>query len=128
MKYCAATNGFYDPLVNENIPTDAIEITDAKYQELMTGQSNGQRIAPDENGFPTLYDQLPPTNEQLIATCKKRAKMKLTATDYSQTNDVAQDLLNVQEFVEYRAKIRTIFFNPSPNPVWPEEPVAQWRS
>lgn len=127
MKYSASTNGFYDPLVNENIPTDAVEVSEQNYQELLEGQSQGKVIAPNADGHPVLVDPAEPTLEQKLASCKKQAKLKLAATDYSQTNDVAQDLLNVQEFVEYRAKIRAIFFNPSPTPVWPDEPVAVWK-
>lgn len=33
---------------------DAVEITDEYWNELMNAQSEGKRIEPDENGYPSL--------------------------------------------------------------------------
>ncbi len=54
MFYSATTKGFYDPLIHDAMPTDAVEITDAAYQALMDGQAAGSVIAPDSNGHPVL--------------------------------------------------------------------------
>lgn len=62
--YSATTGGFYlDPHPNpENapdIPSDAVEITDEQYNALLDGQSNGQKIIADQNGYPMLEDYPP---------------------------------------------------------------------
>jgi len=57
---------FYDPEINQ-IPQNAVEITEEKWQELLTGQSAGKVIAADSNGNPILQDAPVPTQEQLDA-------------------------------------------------------------
>lgn len=57
MFFSATTNGFYDPAIHgDNIPSDAVEITTERHQELIEGQSQGKRIVADANGFPVLAD------------------------------------------------------------------------
>lgn len=127
MKYSAATNGFYDAL-SPNVPTDAVEISDQTYAELMQGQSIDKQIQPGPNGFPILVERPKPTVDERKQRCKKLARMKLEETDYTQTADVAADLLNVDEFVAYRSVIRGLFFAPIPDPVWPAVPEPKWRT
>ena len=69
----------------------------------------------------------PPTQEELIQQCKDEAKLRLLTTDYSELPDVKANLLNSQDFVAYRAAIRNIYLNPVVDPVWPNEPKAQWQ-
>ncbi len=58
MLYSSSTNGFYHPMVHgNNIPADAVEITDARYAELLDGQSAGQIITAGGDGAPTLQSQ-----------------------------------------------------------------------
>lgn len=54
--YSAITGGFYDPDVNNQIPSDVVEITDEYRWELIAGQSEGKLIAPDNTGYPVLSD------------------------------------------------------------------------
>lgn len=66
MYYSAATGGFYD----EYPPVDAVSITAAAYAKLMEGQSAGQRIVADPQGWPILQDHptpapVPMTKEQV---------------------------------------------------------------
>ena len=68
MFYSKSTGGFYTREIHgDNIPTDAVEITEAEYVALLEGQSQGKRIVADENGRPILQDPPPPTVEQIIA-------------------------------------------------------------
>lgn len=127
MFYSKSTNGFYDPVVNINIPDDAVELSDQTYKELMEGQSQGMLITSDDLGNPILVERPGPTNEQMKAVCASTAKLKLSDTDWSQANDVVPLLANVDEFKSYRAIIRDLALNPVPNPSWPEVPVAIWR-
>jgi hypothetical protein len=57
---------FYDSEINQ-IPQNAVEITEAQWQELLDGQSTGKVIAADSNGNPVLQDAPAPTQEQLDA-------------------------------------------------------------
>lgn len=67
MFYSAQTGGFYDAAIHgNNIPEDAVAITNERHAELMAGQSDGKIISADKNGHPILTDPPPPTAEQVI--------------------------------------------------------------
>ena len=52
--YSPKTRGFYTPEIHgENMPDDVVEISDARWQELLDAQSRGQRLTHNENGLPT---------------------------------------------------------------------------
>ena len=68
MFYSKSTGGFYTRDIHgDNIPADAVEITEAEHAALIEGQSLGKLIVADENGRPILQDPPPPTAEQIIA-------------------------------------------------------------
>ena len=68
MFYSKSTGGFYAREIHgDNIPADAVEITDAEHAALIEGQSQGKVIVADESGRPVLKDPPPPTHEQIIA-------------------------------------------------------------
>ena len=51
--YSKQTNGFYDKEIHgENIPNDAVEISNSKYDELLQEQVTGGIIAGNEQGLP----------------------------------------------------------------------------
>lgn len=59
MFYSKSTGGFYITEIHgENIPADAVEITDEQHAALLQGQTDGQEIAGDDNGFPILIDRV----------------------------------------------------------------------
>lgn len=75
MFYSAKTGGFYiRDIHGDNIPSDAVEITEAEHAALLEGQSQGKRIVADENGYPILQDPPPPTAEQIMARMKARVQ------------------------------------------------------
>lgn len=59
MFYSKQTGGFYRAEIHRNIPADAVSITDAQWQALLNGQSQGKVIAGDANGRPVLQDPTP---------------------------------------------------------------------
>lgn len=62
MIYSSSTGGFYDTAVHgDSIPTDAVEISQEKYEALFQGQRDGMVIVSDDNGYPML--SLPPTED-----------------------------------------------------------------
>ncbi|MFN9280890.1 MAG: DUF4376 domain-containing protein [Betaproteobacteria bacterium] len=57
MFYASSTGGFYHPAIHgDNIPADAVEITDERHAELLLGESQGKLIVADEHGHPQLQD------------------------------------------------------------------------
>jgi hypothetical protein len=45
MYYSPTTKGFYDPEINNDIPSDKVSLTDQQYQDLMTAQAAGKVIS-----------------------------------------------------------------------------------
>lgn len=72
--YSKSTQGFYSKEIHENIPKDAVEITEELHKELLEGQSNGKVINSDEKGHPILVDPTPPTYEELVARVESARK------------------------------------------------------
>tara|TARA_Y100001954_G_scaffold237898_1_gene303244 strand:- start:52475 stop:52903 length:429 start_codon:yes stop_codon:yes gene_type:complete len=59
MKYSPKTNGFYLEIIHgDNIPVDAVEVTDEHYYALMAGQVSGQSIQAGSDGHPILADPI----------------------------------------------------------------------
>ena len=80
MFYSKQTGGFYDRDIHgDNIPADAVEITDAEHAALLEGQSSGKIITADNNGNPVLSDPPPPSANDVI-------KAQIAALEASITN------------------------------------------
>lgn len=63
-----STRGFYSHEDHgDNIPSDAVEISDEKYRELLDGEIAGLQIVADADGQPYLAEYPPPSHEQLQA-------------------------------------------------------------
>lgn len=61
MYYAKSTGGFYDTAIHgDNMPADVVEITAEEHAALLAGQSAGQIITGNENGFPFLQAPPPP--------------------------------------------------------------------
>lgn len=65
--YSATARGFFDPNGSAPIPEDAVEITAAQHEALLTGQEGGREIVPDESGLPVLTDPVPPSLAEVLA-------------------------------------------------------------
>lgn len=86
MFYSPTTGGFYaGDIHGDNIPADAVEITEAEHAALIGGQSQGKRIVADENGYPILQDPPPPTPEQIMAECVNLTQKRLD--DFARTRN-----------------------------------------
>jgi hypothetical protein len=56
-KYSKETGGFYvDAIHGNNIPPDAVAISEEQHTALIEGQVLGKIIVGDENGYPVLQD------------------------------------------------------------------------
>ena len=61
MLYAKSTGGFYDPAIHgDNIPSDAVEITEAEHAALLAGQSAGKIITTGSEGKPILVEPSKP--------------------------------------------------------------------
>ena len=83
MFYSKSTGGFYDAAFHgENIPADAVEISAEVHAELLEGQSSGQQITADDNGYPVAITIEPPapTYEQIVVGLTAAIQAHLDAT------------------------------------------------
>lgn len=126
--YSESTKGFYNHEINgDNIPSDAISITDEYHSFLLTGQADGKVISVVD-GAVVLTDPLPPApaQNQLIAAGL------LYDTDWTTIPDVANPdnspyLGNQAAFISYRNEIRKIAVNPPAGDiVWATQPIPEW--
>ena len=121
--YAGSTNCFYTE--GSDAPSDAVEITDERYQELIAGTATGMIIVADSAGYPEFYVQ---TAEQNKAT----ASSLLSATDWTTIPDVANPinnpyLANQDAFIVYRNEIRKVAVNPvAGNLIWATPPTEDW--
>ena len=85
------TRGFFVTEVHgDNMPTDAVEISDEFHAELIEGQSQGKII--DWSGdVPVLVDVAPPSNEELATMARSKRDVLLTSCDWTQVSDAPVD-------------------------------------
>jgi hypothetical protein len=82
MYYSPSTKGFYSSEIHgDNIPVDAVGISDAYYLELLNGQEEGKQISADENGFPVLItvviDPRPVPEREQLESAQEPTKAEL---------------------------------------------------
>jgi hypothetical protein len=80
--YAKSTGGFYSADIHgDNIPADAVEITDEQHAALLEAQSSGKAITADTNGSPIAVDPLTLlTPTELIAALKGSVQQWLDTT------------------------------------------------
>lgn len=117
--YSPTTGGFYsDEEHAVPRPDDAFEISEAKYNTLMTAQQRGKEIVYTTAG---LTARAPVKTMASIRAARNR---KLRNTDWTQAPDVPETTRAA--YVEYRRALRDVPQN-YPNPeevVWPSPPNA----
>ena len=78
MFYSKSKNGFYSKQIHgNNIPADAVEITNEEHASLLDGQSNGKVITADENGYPVLTDPPKPQPKEITTVTMRQARLAL---------------------------------------------------
>ncbi|EIH4402674.1 tail fiber assembly protein [Escherichia coli] len=130
--FSASTLGFYDFTIHTDIPSDAVEITDDLWQELLEGQAEGKRITADEKGFPELTDLPPLTQQQLTEQAEKLKQALKNEADAEiawrqdavdagiETDKEARELTN---WKKYRVLLMRVDIATAPDISWPVRPV-----
>jgi hypothetical protein len=102
MFYSKSTNGFYTTAIHGvNIPADAVEITNQKYQELMSGQASGQSIKGGSDGKPVLFSAslTPPKPKTKFSAREFLRKLTLQEKIDLKTNEDMQAQLWYDELI-----------------------------
>ena len=74
--YSKITRGFYDSALHgDNIPSDAVALTDEEYNGLFAGLSSGYYIMPGEDGRPYLQAFEQPSEEELLLRWRKNTEV-----------------------------------------------------
>jgi hypothetical protein len=108
-KYSKSTGGFYDTAIHgDNIPADAVEITDEQHAALLEGQSSGKCITADAKGFPVLTDPPAPTDDELAAAVRAERDAKLAACDWTMLADVDLTTAELAAWKAYRQALRDV--------------------
>jgi hypothetical protein len=121
--YSPKTSGFYNKNIHTSMPEDAFPVSDAKYDELMEGQSAGKKIVYKARKLQLEdYEVATVTWEKI----RDRRDTLLTKCDWTQIPDAPMDEETRTDWREYRQKLRDITESfPSPEQVvWPMAPDA----
>ena len=81
MFYSHSTGGFYDPTFHTEIPSDAVEISQEYWRELLDGLSLGKMIVMNDENYPVLVVRPGPTPEQLEGYERSWRNLQIAATD-----------------------------------------------
>lgn len=79
--FSRSTGGFYSSDVHSVVPTDAVEISEETWQDLLTQQSQGKRIVSAPHGYPVATESAP-TTEEMEASLLMRRDSLLKGTDW----------------------------------------------
>jgi len=131
-KYSPSNNAFYDTAINKEIPSDAINITDKAWSDLLAGQAEGKLIACGTDMLPCLTDQPLPTSEELISQAEdKRSRLRAGADTAIQPLQDASDLgiatddeaSQLVTWKKYRVMLMRLDTKEVENIIWPEQPA-----
>lgn len=117
MLYSKTTGGFYDPEIHgEAVPSDCVEISKERHDELLAEQTSGKVIAGDAVGLP---QAVAPVLTWDAVRSKRNAL--LTASDWTQLADAPVDKAAWATYREALRNITETFATPDAV-VWPARP------
>lgn len=107
ISYSASTRGFYSTVVHGNdIPSDAVEITEQEHAALLAGVSAGKVITVDADGHPVLADQPAPSQEVVVELERTWRDARIAETDYLAMPDYPLTDAQRGELYAYRQALR----------------------
>jgi hypothetical protein len=89
------------------LPADAVPVTSERHSELMAGQAKGFAIVPGADGQPELGEQPALSNDEVIASVRRRRDALLAASDYTQLPD-AVTAAKRKLWAEHRKALREL--------------------
>lgn len=121
--YSKSTRGFYDDGIYaaNQIPADAVVVSDESYQTLLAAQANGNIIQADASGNPQLVEATPPP-----ANPVHEAQAALRESDITIMRCYEHGVVVPAEWATYRAALRAIVSGTSTQalPAAPGYPVG----
>ncbi len=107
--FSKSTLGFYVREVHgANIPADAVEISDAAYEQVMEAHhKGGLDLAADANGYPVTVPHAP-TPEMVARKLQSDAKAALRRSDTVVLECYEQGAPVPPQWVDYRAQLRAV--------------------
>lgn len=102
---------------DSRVPTDAVEISEERWQELMKAQAAGMGIAA-VGGKPEAVEPTIDEAERVAIRRRKRDRL-LSASDWTQMPDSPLDAVTKKAWAEYRQALRDLDMTGTS---WPEEP------
>lgn len=129
MRYFSkARNGFFTSDVHgDNIPEDAVKVTEQEWQELVDGQSSGKIIAVGDDNRPRVSDPLPLTTEELAEQARKKRGELLSEMDVVISNPLRWGAFSPEKQQQYGIYRQELLAVPQQagfpdNIVWPTTP------
>ncbi|WP_455853111.1 tail fiber assembly protein [Pantoea endophytica] len=130
--YSASNNAFYDSEINIVLPEDSLEITDQVWRAMLVGQSDGQVIAADKDGMPSLTDHVLTDDEITAQNVAKKTELRAEADRIIAPLQDAADLdmatdsetASLKLWKQYRVALNRIDANTANVITWPEKPES----
>lgn len=130
--YSASTRGFYAKDIHgEDIPADAVEISDEEWAGLLAGQADGQTIVPGKDGKPVLIGFTLEQRAQMRRTARNQLLAETDATVNRHRDEVeagGQTTLTPEAYKalqEWRGQLRAIAEHPDfPDVQFPARPAG----
>lgn len=123
--YSSSSKGFYDDSIHkkEQIPSDAVLISEEDYNNIFTSQSKGKIIQSDDKGYPIVVSPPPPNVDQLLEQIRQKRDSLLYSTDKYMITDYPLTAAKKNEWKTYRQQLRDFTSNVNlKNIVWPIPP------
>lgn len=130
--YSASNNAFYDSEINTVLPEDSVEITDDVWRAMLVGQSDGQVIAADKDGMPSLTDRVLTKDELTAQNVAKKAELRAEADSIIAPLQDAADLdmatdsetASLKLWKQYRVALNRINASTAEQISWPTVPSS----
>ncbi len=117
--YSRSTGGFYIERVHgDEVPSDAVEVSEEEHAALMAAQTQGKRIAANtDTGRPMATDQAPATSEVREWSLRQRRGAMLARTDGLVARDRDERQMGhtptlsdeqLQQLMRYRQQLRDL--------------------
>lgn len=112
---------FYADDVHDQIPTGAIAITEAQYQEMVNSRPNGERAHVTAEGKHSMHPKKPPTPAEAEDRIRNDRKHALHATDWLTARHTDEKLAEeattlsadqAKKLIQYRKALRDVTKQP----------------